>query len=289
MTERDARLVNRSLLPRHRGHDASLEGPRSDLAAADDYIGFCEGLRQICGIDLTQYKRPQMERRLRSYWERHGVSMLTDALPRLRGDREQLEELLDRVTINVSQLWRHPDQWAHLEAGLLAELAARGPVRAWSAGSSYGAEAYTLAAVCRDAIPNAAVRILGTDIDQRQVARARLGEFSEADARLAPPAAMQRWFERTPTGWQAKPELRAMVSFEVGDLLKLRPSASSYELIMCRNTVIYFADQIRDELHARLAQALRPGGLLVIGGTERVSDAAALSLSATAPFIYRKS
>jgi len=289
VTERDSRVLNRSPLARHRGHDASLQSPRSDLAAADDYIGFCEGLRQICGIDLTQYKRPQMERRLRSYWERHGVSMLTDALPRLRGDREQLEALLDRVTINVSQLWRHPDQWAHLAGGLLAELAARGPIRAWSAGSSYGAEAYTLAAVCLDAIPGAAVRILGTDIDQRQVARARLAEFSEADARLAPPAAMQRWFERTPAGWQAKQELRSLVSFEVGDLLKLRPSASSYELIMCRNTVIYFADQIRDELHARLAQALRPGGLLVIGGTERISDAAALGLSATAPFIYRKS
>ena len=87
--------------------------------------------------------------------------MLTDALPRLRSDRAQLEALLDRVTINVSQLWRHPDQWAHLERGLLAELAARGPVRAWSAGCSYGAEAYTLAAVCRNAIPRASVRILG--------------------------------------------------------------------------------------------------------------------------------
>jgi chemotaxis protein methyltransferase CheR len=58
---------------------------------------------------------------------------------------------------------------------------------------------------------------------------------------------------------------------------------------MCRNTVIYFADQIRDELHARFADALRPGGLLVIGGTERITDAAALGLASTHPFIYRKS
>ena len=288
MNERDTRLRNRAAPSRHRGHDAGLDGPRSDLVAADDYIGFCEGLRQISGIDLMQYRRPQMERRLRSYWSRLGISRLTDALPRLRHDAAQLDDLLDRVTINVSQLWRHPDQWANLQSGLLAELAARGPVRAWSAGCSYGAEPYTLAAVCREAIPRASVRILGTDIDHRMIARAKVGEFSEADARSAPRAAMERWFERTATGWRAKPALRSMAAFDVGDLLKLRPPGSSYELIMCRNTVIYFADQIRDELHASFARALRPGGLLVVGGTERVSDPKALGLVPVRPFIYRK-
>ncbi len=289
MTERQIRTFQRGAIARHRGHDATLEGPKSDLAAADDYVAFCEGLRQLCGIDLSQYKRPQMERRLRSFFERHGYAALTASLPRLRTDKQLLDELLDRVTINVSQLWRHPDQWVRLEAGLLEDLAAHGRLRAWSAGCSYGAEAYTLAAVCRQAIPSATVRILGTDIDQRMVARAKVGAFSAEDARTAPPAAMERWFERTDTGWQAKHELRATTRFEVGDLLKLQPPASSYELIMCRNTVIYFADQIRDELHARLAHALRPGGLLVIGGTERISDAAGLGLSTIHPFIYRKS
>jgi chemotaxis protein methyltransferase CheR len=289
VNERDARLRNRASLPRHRGHDAGLQGPRSDLVAADDYIGFCDGLRHICGIDLLQYRRPQMERRLRSYWARLGISMLTDALPLLRRDATQLDDLLDRVTINVSQLWRHPDQWTQLGTGLLADLAAAGPVRAWSAGCSYGAEAYTLAAVCRDAIPSASVRILGTDIDRRMITRAKVGEFSEADARSAPRAAMERWFERTPTGWRIKPALAPMATFEVGDLLKLQPRGSSYELIMCRNTVIYFADLIRDELHASFAHALRPGGLLVVGGTERVCDPKALGLVPVRPFIYRKS
>ena len=83
-------------------------------------------------------------------------------------------------------------------------------MRAWSAGCSYGAESYTLAAVCRQAIPGVPVRILGTDIDQRMVARAKTGAFSVEDARSAPAAAMERWFERTPTGWLAKQSLRAM-------------------------------------------------------------------------------
>ena len=264
-------------------------GAIASRAGSDDYVLFCEGLRQICGIDLTQYKRPQMERRLRSYWSRLGISKLTDALPRLRSDAAELDDLLARVTINVSQLWRHPDQWARLEGGLLQELAAGGRLRAWSAGCSYGAEACTLAAICNQVIPKATVRIVGTDIDQRMIARAKIGEFSDADARTAPAAAMERWFERTPNGWRAKPPLQSMTAFEVGDLLKLRPAASSYELIMCRNTIIYFADQMRDDLHARFAHALRPGGVMVIGGTERITDAASLGLAPIHPFIYRKS
>jgi len=289
MNERDARGLQRTAIARHRGHDAALSGPRSDLLAADDYVSFCDGVRKLCGIDLTQYKRPQMERRLRSFFARQGISRMTDSLDRLRSDKKLLDDLLDRVTINVSQLWRHPDQWAQLEGGLLTELGSQGRVRAWSAGCSYGAEPYTLAAVCSEAIPGVPVRILGTDIDQRMVARANTGEFSAEDARSAPAAAMARWFEKTPTGWRAKPELRSMTEFEVGDLLKLEPPPSSYELIMCRNTVIYFADHIRDELHARLAYALRPGGVLVIGGTERIFDAPSLGLAMIHPFIYRKS
>jgi chemotaxis protein methyltransferase CheR len=254
--------------------------------APDDYLAFCEGLRKLCGIDLTQYKRPQMERRLRSFFARQGLARLTDSLDGLRRNRGDLDALLDRVTINVSQLWRHPEQWVRLERDVLRELAKAGRVRAWSAGCSYGAEAFTLAAVCKEAIPGAKVTILGTDIDARIVERAKAGMFTTDDARDAPASAMKRFFERTPAGWSAKAELHAITRFEVGDLLKLRTGASSYDLIMCRNTVIYFAGPIRDELHARLAGALRPGGCLVIGATERVSQPTAIGLQQIHPFIY---
>jgi chemotaxis protein methyltransferase CheR len=257
--------------------------------ARDDYLAFCEGLREICGIDLSQYRRPQMERRLRSFFARQGCSVLTDSLDRLRKDRRQLETLLDRVTINVSQLWRHPDQWAKLRQSVLPDLAAKGTLRAWSAGCSYGAEAYTLAAVCADTIGDVALTVIGTDIDVRMVSMARAGLFTEADAREAPRDAMNRWFERVPDGWQAKDELRAVTQFDVADLLRIRRLSASYDLILCRNTVIYFTDKIRDELHARLAHALRPGGYLVVGGTERVTDPRSTKLEPAHPFIYRKS
>lgn len=257
-------------------------------APEDDYTAFCEGLRQICGVDLSQYKRPQMERRLRSFLSRKGINRLTDCLEALRRDRNELDSLLDRVTINVSQLWRHPEQWARLERDVLPELAADACVRAWSAGCSYGAEAFTLAAVCQKAIPGTSVRILGTDIDRRMIERARTGIFSAEDARGVDPREMERGFEAAGAGWRARPALQRMTTFELGDLLRLRPRSASHDLILCRNTVIYFAGPIRDELHARLAGALRPGGYLVVGATERVSAPRELGLTMTHPFIYRK-
>jgi chemotaxis protein methyltransferase CheR len=257
-------------------------------AAGDDYVAFCEGLRQICGVDLSQYKRPQMERRLRSFFSRKGIDLLTDCLDALRRDTTELDALLDRVTINVSQLWRHPEQWVRLERDVLPELATAGQVRAWSAGCSYGAEATTLAAVCHQAIPNVRVTITGNDIDKRMIERARAGVFSAEDARGVDINVMQRAFDSVPEGWRAKDVLRRMMTFELGDLLRLRPPAAGRDLIMCRNTVIYFAEPIRDDLHARLAQALRPGGYLVVGATERVSKPADLGLQMAHPFIYRK-
>jgi chemotaxis protein methyltransferase CheR len=99
---------------------------------------------------------------------------------------------------------------------------------------------------------------------------------------------MERAFDRVPEGWRAKDALRRMMTFEIGDLLRLRPPTASNDLIICRNTVIYFAEPIRDDLHARLAQALRPGGYLVVGATERVSKPGDLGLQMAYPFIYRK-
>jgi chemotaxis protein methyltransferase CheR len=257
--------------------------------ARDDYVDFCQGVRRLCAIDLLQYKRGQMERRIRTFATTRGQSKLPEYLTVLKRDRGELEQFLDRVTINVSQLWRHPEQFTTLERQVLPELAKTGHIRAWSAGCSYGAEAYTLAAVAKSTVPNVRVTITGIDIDPRMIERARGGRFRAGDARATPAGVMKRWFTELPEGgWEALPDLKAIARFEVGDLLRLRPRPNSYDLIMCRNTVIYFTDDVRDDLHGRLADALRPGGYLVIGATERVSAPKAIGLLPTHPFTYRK-
>jgi chemotaxis protein methyltransferase CheR len=257
--------------------------------ATDDFAALCELVRRLCDVDLMQYKRGQMERRVRSWAQRRGTPDLLAYGARLQSEPAELDAFLDRVTINVSHLWRHEDQWVALSRQILPELARRGRIRCWSAGSSYGAEAFTLAAVCLNAAPDAHVEIHGTDLDRRMVERARKGRFSEEDARTAPPALLERWFEPlTDGGWRAATELLRMVRFAQGDLLRMPIPRARYDLIMCRNTVIYFTEEVRDALHARLAAALAPGGYLVVGTSERVADPRALGLTSPHHFIYRK-
>jgi chemotaxis protein methyltransferase CheR len=256
---------------------------------ADDYVDFCDGIRRLTQIDLAQYKRGQMERRIRSFAGRSGIEDLADYMTVLRADKGKLDEFLDRMTINVSQLWRNPEQWTMLAGKVLPELAERGRIRAWSAGSSYGAEAYTLAAICREAAPRGTrIDIRGTDIDRRVVMRARDGEFDAEDARSAPRSVLERWFEPYAGGWRAKRELKSVTTFDVGDLLRIRPPVGQFDLVLCRNTVIYFTEEVRDALHGRLAESLRPGGYLMVGSTERVSNPTALGLEPAHPFTYRK-
>ena len=260
-------------------------------AFCGDYEALCERVRLLCGVDLLQYKRGQMERRVRTWVQRRGASSLPVYGDLLRRDPDELDAFLDRVTINVSHLWRHEEQWDALQRDVLPDVAARnGRVRAWSAGSSYGAEAFTLAAVCRETVPGASVSIVGTDLDRRMVARARTGEFSAEDVRTAPAALLHRHFEPLEGGaWRASRELRTTVRFEQGDLLRMPVATGRYDLIMCRNTVIYFTEDVRDALHRRLVEALAPGGLLVVGTSERVADPRGLGLTSPHLFIYRKS
>lgn len=270
----------------------TLPTPRRQAATGDVYETFCEGIRSLTGIDLSQYKRAQMERRIKTFAERRGTPDLLAYLAELKGSPEEREAFLDRVTINVSQLWRNPEQWAVIADKILPELAENGRIRAWSAGCSYGAEAYTLAALCArqaEKTPRLRAEIAGTDIDPRMVEKAREGRFSAADARDAKRADLEKAFVREADGgWLAKPELKKMTRFSAGDLLRMRTQKDAYDLVLCRNTVIYFNEEVRDALHARLVEAVRPGGYLVIGSTERVANAAALGLKSTHPFTYRK-
>lgn len=260
----------------------------TSAGARDDYIEFCESVRRLTGIDLLQYKRGQMERRIRSFAGTRGETDLRRYLMRISGDAAEREAFLDRVTINVSQLWRNPTEWDALARDVLPELMRSGRISIWSAGSSYGAEAYTLAALCLEVSRSARAQVHGTDIDPRMVELARKGAFSLADARSAPAEALDRWFDRTADGYVAKPALRAITSFETGDLLRMAFPRSRYDLVCCRNTVIYFTDDVRDELHARLVASIRPGGYFLIGSTERVSRPQDVGLEVVRPFLYRR-
>ena len=111
--------------------------------------------------------------------------------------------------------------------------------------------------------------------------------FADADVRSVPPATLGRFFRKGADGWQAADELKRICRFATGDLLRDRYD-SGWDLILCRNVVIYFTPDTRNQVHTSLARALRDGGHLMVGATERVSNPAAIGLEPAWPFVYRK-
>ena len=247
--------------------------------AVDDYVEFCTFLRKLTGIDLSQYKRPQMERRLRSFYANKGIQSLTEPFDRLRNDPAHLDELLDRITINVSQLWRNPEQWDVIQSTLLPELAADRPDPRVERGIAPTAPRHTRSRRSATSSSRQARQRSRAPTSTSAWSRGHALGCSATTTRARHPAICSRSASTAiDGGWRAKLELRKMTRFDTGDLLQIQPRPAAYDLILCRNTVIYFSEPIRDELHARLASALRPAGYLVIGSTERVSSRRALGL-----------
>jgi chemotaxis protein methyltransferase CheR len=254
----------------------------------DDYLEFSAGLERLTGIDLGSYKRAQMERRIRTYTERKDVGSLVDFLRLITKSQEELDAFLDRITINVSELYRNPEQYETLRTKVVPELKASNPLRVWSAGCSYGAEAFTLACMLSETLGGSArFEIVGSDIDRRVVHRAERGFFSEADMRSVPAKVRDRWFDRQDGGFQAKAQLKNHLRFRREDLLHDR-FQNGWDLVLCRNVVIYFTDEARNQVHESIAKVLRPGGYLMVGSTERVADPRSIGLEPAHPFIYRK-
>ena len=256
-----------------------------------DYERFCSGVKSLTAIDLSQYRRAQMERRLRTFARRSGHDDLDSYLAILTRDAAARAAFLDHMTINVSELFRNPDRFVELEKeylpALLADSTARG-LRVWSAGCSYGAEPYTLGILLGEAAPRRRHELVATDIDETILARARDGVFSEQDLANVSPERRGKWFEKLPGGgWRAVEKLRSAVRFSRLDLLA-DPYPATRDLILCRNVVIYFNDDAKERIYERFFEALRPGGVLFIGSTERVNDPGRLGWERPGAFFYRR-
>jgi chemotaxis protein methyltransferase CheR len=260
-----------------------------------DFENFCKGVKEMLGVDLSLYKRKQMERRARGLASRNHAETLTEYLHMLQKDAVLLDRFMERMTITVSQLWRNTDIFDAIEQELLPELDKRSDgrrLRLWSAGCSYGAEPYTLASIClemKDRLSRTP-QIKGTDINPRMIEKAKRGNFTEEDARDAPPRLLQKYFSRTPSGWTAGPAIRQLVSFKVENLFDPANAKRNdhADLILFRNVAIHFEREKRDEVHKILADSLAPGGILVLGSTEMIVDPGSIGLERVRPFVFRK-
>jgi len=261
--------------------------PRIETDA--EYEIFCRKIHSLTGIDLGSYKGNQMRRRIRSMAGREGVDHVLEYAKLLEGDAKLLSMFLDRVTINVSELFRNPEKFAQLESQFLRPMArATSSLKIWSAGCSYGAEIYSVAMILDGLGGARRDKLVGSDIDVRILERARNGLFTGSDMKNVSPPQMKRYFTQTGDDeWTICAELRGRVEFRRQDLLRDRFD-SGFDVILCRNVVIYFTDEAKDSLYRRFYEALRPGGILFVGGTERIIGSREIGFETPQTFFYQR-
>ncbi len=249
---------------------------------------------RILRIDLNNYKSEQMCRRLDSWLVRSNTPSWELYFHRLHADAQELEKFRNFLTINVSEFFRDSDRWMTLKnsvlPGLLKEAQrlrpGRGGLRVWSAGCSTGQEAYTLAMLLDELSPESKHQILATDLDRGALKKAgERGPYSPDDVAKIPPASLARYFEPGGPPHYVTAKIAARVTFREHDML-LDPFDTNYDLIVCRNVIIYFTNEAKTELYRRFLAALRPGGILFVGGTEVIPHPSELGFRSQGISLY---
>ena len=250
---------------------------------------FCADVTALTGFPLAAYRPAQVERRTRAFARRQGAQTLADFLRLLAEQPPLCRRYLDYLTINVTEFFRDPEQFEELVSlALLPLLRTRRALRLWSTGCANGAEAYTLGMLLVRLCPEARYQVLATDIHLPGLQAAREGEFSEKAVRNLPDALRHRYFTRTQGGrFLIDPVLQRAVQFTAHDLLR-DPFPEDLDLILCRNVVIYFTTEAKEVLYPRLFRALRPGGYLMLGKTERILTAHHLGFLTPGQHLYQR-
>jgi chemotaxis protein methyltransferase CheR len=205
--------------------------------------------------------------------------------------------MVDILTTNKTNFFRELPHFAFLRDNVLPQFkGADRPLRIWSAGCSSGEEPYSLAILIREEFGsrgNRDVRILGTDLSMRALARAREGAYDEGQMDGVPPALRSRYFSRVHKAeagaarYQVRPEVRSLVSLAPLNLMEGWPMKGPFDVIMCRNVMIYFDRKTREQLIQRFSQLLPPGGHLLVGHSESLNGLAH-DLTYVQPAVYRK-
>jgi len=251
-----------------------------------DFLGFIENVKKLTGIDLALYKEAQMKRRLTSLRVKRGYYTFAQYFEAISKDKELFYEFLDRMTINVSEFFRNPGRWEVLENKILPRLAKQsGKLKCWSAACSTGEEPYTLSLILlKNRLEGT---VLATDIDEGALAKAKQGVYAERSLQDCPKDLLSRYFTRDANSFRISNEVKNLVTFKKHNLLA-DPFDSNFDLIICRNVMIYFTEEAKIDLYHKFSRALKPGGVFFVGSTEQIFQPQQFRLEPEDTFFYRK-
>ena len=254
-----------------------------------DYEKFKSAVFSLTKIDLNAYKERQMKRRIDALISKHGISGYEDYVQVLKTDKARFEEFVNYLTINVSEFYRNIDQWKVMENEIVPELIKKfgKNLKIWSAACSTGDEPYSLVMALSRHIPLNMIRITATDIDKQVIAKAKVGLYSEKSIASVPDDLKKKYFTKVGLSYQISDEIKSRVDFKEHNLLE-NNYPKDYDMIVCRNVLIYFTEEAKDEVFRKFYQSLKPGGILFIGSTEQIINHRDIGFERKNSFYYQR-
>lgn len=255
----------------------------------DNYEKFKKDILALSKIDLNSYKEKQMRRRINTLITKNNIKTYDEYVALIRKDKEKFDQFINFLTINVSEFYRNPDQWKILENEVFPSLIQKfgKNLKIWSAACSTGDEPYSLVMALSRHLPLANIRIIATDIDKQVIDTARMGLYNEKSIAGVPDDLKSKYFTKVGSSYQISDEIKKRVEFKEHDLLK-DPYPSGCHLIVCRNVVIYFTEEAKDEIYKKFYQSLVPGGALFIGSTEQIMNYREIGFDRSKSFFFEK-
>src|SRR5215831_16236596 len=267
--------------------------PEETDNSLEDLLKF---IRDSRGFDFTGYKRSSLARRMRKRMHEAGSADYVDYRDRLESSAEEFGLLFNTILINVTGFFRDTETWTFLQREVMPELLAgvdrEREIRVWSAGCASGEEAYSLAMAFSEALgveeTAKRVKIYGTDVDEDALRDARVGLYSAKALEALPPELREKYFEQNGTVFSFRPDLRRRVIFGRHDITRDAP-ISRLDLLVCRNTLMYFNVETQAQVIDRLHFALRENAYLYLGKAEMLlSDGERFEVVSMRQRIFRR-
>ncbi len=257
---------------------------------ADNYETFKTQIYQLTKIDLNSYKERQMKRRIDALIAKHKITSYNAYVDTIKKNAVMLEEFINYLTINVSEFYRNPEQWNLLEKDVLPYLFNKfgNGLKIWSAACSTGDEPYSLVMLLSKYLPLSRIKIIATDIDKQILEKAKLGLYNVKSLKALPQEFITKYFrEVNSSTYQIIDSVKACVEFKKHDLLK-DAYPTQCDLIVCRNVLIYFTEEAKDEIYKKFNSSLKKDAILFVGSTEQIIQPQNLQFATYKSFFYKK-
>ena len=256
---------------------------------AYDYEYFKREILALTTIDLDCYKEKQMKRRIDTLITKHKIEGYDKYVARLKTDKDLFDEFVSYITINVSEFYRNPEQWKLIESDVFPELLRKfgKNLKIWSAACSTGDEPYSLAMALSRHVPLSNIKIYATDLDKQIIAKAKVGVYNEKSIASVPEDFKKKYFTKVGPSYKISDEIKERVEFQEHNLLK-DAYPKDYHLIVCRNVLIYFTEEAKEEVFRKFNRSLASGGVLFIGSTEQIVNYKEIGYERKNSFFYER-